>query len=210
MIAIIIILIMLNSSANAQTFDDLVRSGYTAYSVDQIEEAREILEDMQAEYPNTHLGQLLQILVEIKEGNNIKAERLLVELDNSCDINSFSCDSPSVHIIAQLIKCRLLNSEPDFRLADKMITDMFNNLYKDCYESQIDIYIRNEDPAMACQASDEYIRVSGGGDLSQDITLKCFIVYYSSFRNEDARRLWGQLSSDNKESLRKQFGRIEF
>ena len=209
MITILILLLVLNSSADAETLDDLVRSGYTAYSIDQIEEAREILEELEMEYPDSHIGMLLQILVEIEEGNNTKAKRLLIEFSNSCNINSSSCDSPSVHIIAQLIKCRLLNSEPDFRLADKMITDLFNNLYMDCYESQIDIYIKNEDPAMACQASDEYIRVSGG-NLSQDITLKCFIVYYSSFRNEDARRLWGQLSSDNKGLLRKKFGRIEF
>ncbi|MFQ5685773.1 MAG: hypothetical protein ACE5GV_03855 [Candidatus Scalindua sp.] len=209
MITILILLLVLNSSADAETFDDLVRSGYTAYSVDRIEDAREILEELEMEYPDSHNGKLLQILVEIKEGNNTKAERLLIEFDNSCNINSSSCDSPSVHIIAQLIKCRLLNSEPDFRLADKMITELFNNLYKDCYENQIDIYIRNEDPAMACQASDEYIRLSGG-NLSQDITLKCFIVYYSSFRNDDALRLWGQLSSDNKELLRNKFGRIEF
>ena len=209
MIAIIIILIMMNSSADAQTFDDIVRSGYTAYSVDQVEEAREILEELEMEYPDSHLGKLLQVFVEIKEGDNKEAERLLVVFEESCNMSSTSCDSPSMHIIAQLIKGRLLNSEQDFRLADEMITEMFNNLYKDCYENQIDIYIRNEDPAMACQASDEYIRLSGG-NLSQDITLKCFIVYYSSFRNEDARRLWGQLSSDNKGLLRKKFGRIEF
>ena len=209
MITILILLIILNSSADAETFDDLVRSGYTAYSVDQIEEAREILEALEMEYPDSHSGKLLQILVEIKEGNNTKAERLLIEFSNSCNINSSSCDSPSVHIIAQLIKCRLLNSEPDFKLADEMITDLFNNLYKDCYESQIDIYLRNEDPASACVACDRYINVSGG-NLSQDMTFKCFIVYYSIFRNEDAKRLWRELSSDNKELLRKQFGRLEF
>lgn len=209
MIAIIIILIMLSSSADAQTFDDLLRSGYTAYSVDQIEEAREILEELQMEYPDSHNGQLLQILVEIKEGDNIKAERMLVELDNSCDINSFSCDSPSVHIIAKLIRCKLLNSESEYRKADEMITGLFNNLSRACYENQIDIFIRNDNPAKACETCDGYINVSND-NLSQDITLKCFIVYYSSFRNEDARRLWGQLSSDNKGLLRKKFGRIEF
>ncbi|MCR4288645.1 MAG: hypothetical protein NUV86_00065, partial [Candidatus Scalindua sp.] len=144
MITILILLIILNSSADAQTFDDLVRSGYTAYSVDQIEEAREILEELEMEYPDSHLGKLLQVFVEIKEGDNKEAERLLVVFEESCNISSTSCDSPSVHIIAQLIKCGLLNSEPDFRLADKMIKEQFNNLYKDCYESQIDIYIRNE------------------------------------------------------------------
>ena len=209
MIAIIIILIMLNSSADAQTFDDLVRSGYTAYSVNQLEDAKEVLEELEMEYPDSHLGKLLQVFVEIKEGDNKEAERLLVVFEENCNISSSSCDSPSVHIIAQLIKCRLLNSEPEFRLADEMITELFNNLYKDCYESQIDIYLRNEDPASACVACDRYINVSGG-NLSQDMTFKCFIVYYSIFRNEDAKRLWRELSSDNKELLRKQFGRLEF
>ena len=209
MIAIIIILIMLNSSADAETFDDLVRSGYTAYSVDQIEEAREILEELEMEYPDSHLGKLLQVFIEIKEGDNKKAERLLVVFEENCYMNSSSCDSPSVHIIAKLIKCRLLNSESEFRMADEMITELFNNLYRDCYESQIDIYLRNDDPVRASKACDRYISMSGG-NLDQDIAMKCFIVYYSNFRIEDARRLWRQLSFGNKELLRKQFGRIEF
>ena len=209
MIAIIIILIMLNSSADAETFDDLVRSGYTAYSVDQIEEAKEILEELEMEYPESHLGKLLQVFVEIKDGNNNEAERLLVVFEESCNINSYSCDSSSVHIVAKLIKSRLLNSESDFRMADEMITELFNNLYRDCYESQIDIYLRNDDPVRASKACDGYISMSGG-DLNQDIAMKCFIVYHSIFRNEDARRIWGQLSFGNRELLRKQFGRIEF
>ena len=209
MITILILLIILNSSADAETFDDLVRSGYTAYSVDQIEEAREILEELEMEYPDSHNRKLLQILVEIKEGNNTKAERLLIEFSNSCNINSSSCDSPSVHIIAQLIKCRLLNSEPEFRLADEMITELFNNLYKDCYESQIDIYLSNDDPVKASKACDRYISTSKG-NLNQDIAMKCFIVYYSIFRTEDAKRLWKLLSSDRKKLLRKKFGRVEF
>ena len=209
MIAIIIILIMLNSSADAETFDDLVRSGYTAYSVNQLEEAKEILEELQVEYPDSHLGKLLQVFVEIKEGDNKEAERLLVVFEENCNISSSSCDSPSVHIIAQLIKCRLLNSEPEFRLADEMITELFNNLYKDCYESQIDIYLSNDDPVKASKACDRYISTSKG-NLNQDIAMKCFIVYYSIFRTEDAKRLWKLLSSDRKKLLRKKFGRVEF
>ena len=209
MIAIIIILIMLNSSADAETFGDLVRSGYTAYSVNQLEEAKEILEELQVEYPDSHLGKLLQVFVEIKEGDNKEAERLLVVFEESCHMNSSSCDSPSVHIIAKLIKCRLLNSELEFRMADEMIIELFNNLYRDCYESQIDIYLRNDDPVRASMACDGYISMSVG-NLNQDIAMKCFIVYHSIFRNEDARRIWGQLSFGNKELLRKQFGRIEF
>jgi hypothetical protein len=208
MITIIIILIMLSSSADAETFDDLVRSGYTAYSVDQLEEARAILEELEMEYPDSHLGKLLQVFVEIKDGNNKEAERLLVVFEESCNINSYSCDSSSVHIVAKLIKSRLLNSESDFRMADEMITKLFNNLYRDCYESQIDIYLRNDDPVRAIMACDGYINMSSGS-LNQDIAMKCFIIYYSNFRNEDARRLWGQLSFNNKELLRKQFGRIE-
>ncbi|MBS1258460.1 MAG: hypothetical protein MAG551_01519 [Candidatus Scalindua arabica] len=208
MITILILLLVLNSSADAETLDDLVRSGYAAYSVDQIEEAREILEELEMEYPDSHNGKLLQILVEIKEGNNTKAERLLIELDSNCNINSSSCDSPSVHIIAQLIKCELMNSESDFRLADKMIKEQFNNLYKDCYESMIDIYIKNNDPASASRACDAYISLSEG-DLGQDIAMKCFVVYYSCFRNEDARKMWRQLSVDNKELLKKQYDEVE-
>ncbi|MBT6226069.1 MAG: hypothetical protein HOI47_05355, partial [Candidatus Scalindua sp.] len=98
MIAIIIILIMLNSSADAQTFDDLVRSGYTAYSVNQLEDAKEVLEELEMEYPDSHLGKLLQVFVEIKEGDNKEAERLLVVFEENCNISSSSCDSPSVHI----------------------------------------------------------------------------------------------------------------
>ena len=208
MITILILLIILNSSADAETFDDLVRSGYTAYSVDQIEEAREILEELEMEYPDSHNRKLLQILVEIKEGNNTKAERLLIEFSNSCNINSSSCDSPSVHIIAQLIKCRLLNFESDFRFADKMIKEQFNNLYRDCYESQIDIYINNNDPERASRACDAYISLSKG-DLGQGIAMKCFVVYHACFRNEDAGRIWRQLSFDNKVLLKKKYDGVE-
>jgi hypothetical protein len=208
MITILILLIILNSSADAETFDDLVRSGYTAYSVDQIEEAREILEEMEMEYPDSHLGKLLQVFVEIKEGDNKEAERLLVVFEESCNISSTSCDSPSVHIIAQLIKCRLLNYEPDFRLADKMITELFNNLYKDCYESMIDIYIKNDDHVRASRACDAYISLSKG-DLGQDIAMKCFVVYHACFRNEDVGRIWRQLSFDNKVLLKEKYDGVE-
>jgi hypothetical protein len=208
MITILILLLVLNSSADAETLDDLVRSGYAAYSVDQIEEAREILEELEMEYPDSHLGKLLQVFVEIKEGNNKKAERLLVVFEEICNISSSSCDSPSVHIIAQLIKCRLLNSEPDFRLADKMITELFNNLYKDCYESMIDIYIKNDDPVRASGACDAYISLAKG-DLGQDIAMKCFVVYHACFRNEDAGRIWRQLSFDNKVLLKEKYDGVE-
>ena len=208
MIAIIIILIMLNSSADAETFDDLVRSGYTAYSVNQLEEAKEILEELQVEYPDSHLGKLLQVFVEIKEGDNKEAERLLVVFEESCHMNSSSCDSPSVHIIAKLIKCRLLNSELEFRMADEMIIELFNNLYRDCYESQIDIYINNNDPERASRACDAYISLSKG-DLGQGIAMKCFVVYHACFRNEDAGRIWRQLSFDNKVLLKKKYDGVE-
>lgn len=209
MIALIILLIVLNSSADAQTLDDLVRNGYAAYSIGQFEEAKEILDKLNKEYPDSHNGQLLKIMVEVKKGNDIKAGRLLAEFDNSCDMDSSSCDSPSAHIIAKLARCRMQDSESEYRKVDEMITEITNGLYKSCYESQIDLFIRNDDPAKACEACDGYIRMSED-DVNQGIALKCFVVYYSYFKNEAARWLWGQLNYDNRKLLRRQFGKIEF
>jgi tetratricopeptide (TPR) repeat protein len=209
MIAIIIILIMLNSSADAQTFDDLVRSGYTAYSVNQLEEAKEILEELEMEYPDSHLGQIMQILVEIKEGDNEEAKRLLAEFDNSCDINSSSCDSPSVHVIAKTIQGKMFDSEATLRMADEMIGELSDELYRDCYATQIDIYLKKENPQKACDSCDEYVRISRGY-LSSDIAMKCFIAYYSNFRHEDAKRVWRILSPIEKENLREIYRDLNF
>ena len=209
MIAIIFILIMLNSSSDAQTFDDLVRDGYTAYSIGQLEEAKEILDELQTEYPNSHSGQILQVLVAIKEGNNTKAKRLLVEFDNSCDMNSSSCDSPSVHVIAKTIQGKMFDSEATLRMADEMIGELSGDLYIDCYAAQIDIYLKNGNPQKACDSCDEYVRVSRGY-LNSDIAVKCFIAYYSNFRHEDAKRVWRLFSPIEKENLREIYKDLNF
>lgn len=143
MIALIILLVVLNSSnTDAQTLDELVRNGYTSYSIGQLEEAKEALDMLQSEYPNSHLGQLLQVLVKIKEGDSKEAKRMLVEFDNGCNMNSSSCDSPSIHIIAKTIQGKLFDSESTLRKADEMIGELSNDLYRDCYKTQIDIYLK--------------------------------------------------------------------
>lgn len=202
MIALIILLVVLNTSnTDAETLDELVRDGYTAYSIGQLEEAKEILDELQTEYPNSHLGQILQVLIKIKEGDNRGAERLLVEFDNSCNMNSSSCDSPSVHVIAKTIQGKMFDSEATLRMADEMIGELSDDLYRDCYAAQIDIYLKKENPQKACDSCDEYVRISRGY-LSSDIAMKCFIAYYSSFRNEDAKRVWRLFSPIEKENLR--------
>jgi len=209
MITMLILLYVLNSSADAETLDELVRNGYTAYSIDQLEEAEEILNTLQSEYPNSHLGQLLQVLVKIREGKSKEAKRLLVEFDSGCNINSSSCDSPSVHIIAKTIQGRLFRSESTLREADEMIGELFNDLYRDCYEAQIDIYLEKGAPQEACDSCDEYASISEGY-LNSDIALKCFIAYYSMFRNEDSKRVWTSLNSNQKDKVKKLFNKTEF
>ena len=164
---------------------------------------------MQTKYPNSHLGQLLQVLVEIKAGNNIKAERLLIELDNSCNMNSSSCDSPTAHVVAKTIQGRLFDSEDTLRMADEMVGELSDDLYRDCYAAQIDIYLRNGNLQKACDSCDEYVRISEGV-LNPDIAMKCFIAYYSSFRHEDAKSVWRVLSPIQKERLRGIYKDLEF
>lgn len=209
MITILILLIVLNSSANAETLDDLVRNGYTAYSIGQLEEAKEIFDELQTEYPNSHLGQILQVLVEIKEGDTREAKRLLAEFDNSCNMNSSSCDSPSVHVISKTIQGKMFSSESTLRTANEMIEELSDDLYRDCYETKIDIYIRNSNIQKACDSCDQYMRISEG-NLSPDLALKCFIAYHSNFRNEDSKRVWKLLNSNQKDKIRKLFNKIEF
>ena len=209
MITLLIILVILNSSADAETFDDLARNGYSAYSTGQLEEAKEILEVLQTEYPNSHLGQIMQILVEIKEGDNKEAVRLLAEFDNSCNMNSSSCDSPSIHIIAKTIQGKMLASELTLRTSDVMIGELTDDLYKDCFEAQIDVYLNNDNPQKACDSCDEYVRISEGY-LSPEIALKCFIAYYSNFRHEDAKRVWRLFSPIEKENLREIYKDLNF
>jgi hypothetical protein len=209
MITLIILLIVLNSSADAQTLDELVRDGYIAYSTGQLEEAKEIFVVLQTEYPDSHLGQILQILIEIKEGDSKEAKRLLAEFDNCCNMNSSSCDSPSIHIIAKTIQGKMFDSEFTLRTADEMIGELTDNLYKDCFVAQIDIYLNNENLQEACDSCDKYMRISEGY-LNPKIALKCFIAYYSRFRNEDAEEVWKLLGAEEKNEIKKQFVRVEF
>lgn len=209
MITMLILLYVLNSSADAETLDELVRNGYTAYSIDQLEEAEEIIGTLQSEYPNSHLGQLLLVLVKIREGDSEEAKRLLVEFDSNCNINSYSCDSPSVHVIAKTIQGKLFRSESTLREADEMIRELSNDLYRDCYEAQIDIYLEKGNPQKACDSCDEYVSISEGY-LNSDIALKCFIAYYSVVRNEDSRRVWKLLSSNQKDKIKKLLNKTEF
>ncbi len=209
MIALIILLIVLNSSADAQTLDELVRDGYIAYSTEQLEEAKEVFEVLQTEYSDSHLGQILLILIEIKEGDSMEAKRLLAEFDNSCNMNSSSCDSPSIHIIAKTIQGKMFDSEPTLITADEMIGELTDDLYKDCFEAQIDVYLNNENPQETCNSCDKYRRLSEGC-LSPEIALKCFIAYYSSYRNEDAKEVRRSLGAEEKNEIKKQFIRIEF
>jgi tetratricopeptide (TPR) repeat protein len=202
MIALIILLVVLNTSnTDAETLDELTRNGYAAYSIGQFEEAKEILDNLQTEYPNSHLGHILQVLIKIKEGDNRGAERLLVEFNNICNMNSSSCDSPSIHVIAKTIQGKMFDSESAFREVDEMIKGLSNELYKDCYETQIDIYLSKGNPQKACEACDEYVRISENC-LYSDIALKCFIANWSCFRNKEARRLWSLLSPIQRDSLR--------
>jgi len=209
MITLIILLIVLNSSAHAQTLDELVRDGYVAYSTGQLEEAKEILDDLQTEYSDSHLGLILQVLVEIKDGDNMEAERLLAEFDNSCNMTSSSCDSPSIHIIVKTIQGKMIDSEFTLITADDMIGELTDDLYKDCFEAQINVYLNNENPQGACVSCDKYRRISEGY-LSPKIALKCFISYYSSYRNEDAKEVWKLLGAKEKGEIKKQFDRVEF
>ncbi len=210
MIALIILLVVLNSSnTDAETLDELVRNGYTAYSIGQFEEAKEILDNLQTEYPNSHLGQILQVLIKIKEGDNRGAERLLVEFDNSCNMNSSSCDSPSIHVIAKTIQGKLFDSESTLRKADEMIGELSNDLYRDCYETQIDIYLKKGNPQKACDSCDEYVRISGGCIYS-DIAFKCFIANWSCYRNREAKQLWKLLSPIQKDKLRGIYKDLKF
>jgi len=208
-ITLIILLIVLNSTADAQTLDELVRDGYIAYSTGQLEEAKEVFDVLQTEYSDSHLGQILLILIEIKEGDNKEAKRKLAEFDNSCNMNSSSCDSPSIHIIAKTIQGKMFDSEFVLRTADEMIDELTDNLYKECFDTQIDVYINNENPQEACNSCDKYMRVSEGL-LSPEIALKCFITYYSGFRNEKAKEVWKLLGAEEKNEIKKQFIRVEF
>jgi hypothetical protein len=208
-ITLILLLIVLNSSADAQTLDELVRGGYVAYSTGQLEEAKEIFEVLQTEYSDSHLGQILLILIEIKEGDNKEAKRKLTEFDNSCSMNSSSCDSPSIHIIAKTIQGKLFDSEFMLRTADEMIDELTDNLYKECFDAKIDVYFNNENPQEVCNSCDKYMRMSEGF-LSPETTLKCFIAYYSGFRNEKAKEVWKLLSAEEKNEIKKQFIRVEF
>lgn len=202
MIALIILLIVLNTSnTDAETLDELTRNGYAAYSTDQLEDAKEILDELQSEYPNSHLGQILQILVKIKEGNNKEAERLLVVFEESCNMNSSSCDSPSIHVIAKTIQGKIFDSESAFREVDGMIKGLSDELYRDCYETQIDIYLSKGNPKKACEACDEYVHISGRCIYS-DIAFKCFIANWSCFRNKEAKRLWSILSPIQRDRLK--------
>ncbi len=209
MITMLILLYVLNSTADAKTLDELVRNGHTAYSINQLEEAKEILSTIQSEYPNSHLGQLLQVLVKIKEGDSKGAKKLLVEFDSNCNMNSSSCDSPSVHVIAKIIQGMLFRSESTLRKADEMIGELSNDLYRDCYEAQINIYLEKEVPQKACDSCDEYVSISEGY-LNSDIAMKCFIAYYSMFRNEDSKRVWTLLNSNQKDEIKKLFNKTEF
>ena len=206
---ILILLLVLNSSADAETLDELVRSGYSAYSIDELEEAEQVLSTLQSKYPNSHLGELLQVLVKIREGDSNEAKRLLVEFDSKCNMNSSSCDSPSVHVIAKTIQGRLFHSESTLREADEMIGQLFSDLYGDCYETQIEIYIKNENPQKVCDSCDEYESIYEGY-LNPNIALKCFIAYYSMFRNEDSERVWKSLSSNQKHKIKKLLNKSEF
>lgn len=210
MITLIILLIILNSSSSssALSVDDLVREGYASYSTNQLEEAKEYLGQLMKEQPGSHIGQMLCVLVKVKERRNEEANRLLVRLNN-CDIASPACDSPIIHVAARMLQGKILKSESMFEKADELISELSNNLYKNCYKTQIEIYLNNGNLQKVCEACDGYARVSDGF-LNSDIVLKCFVANWSTFRGRKAKQLWVLLGPIQREELRKTYKDLEY
>ena len=204
MIAFIIIMIIMNASnGDDKALDELLRRSNASYTVGDLEEAEEYLEEYMEEFPDSHLGQMMRVLIRIREGCDNEAHRLLVEL-NSCDIESPECDSPVVHVAAYILLGTLNGSESMFMKSEELISEITDELYKDYYKAQIDIYLAENDPQRVCIACDEYMRISDY--IPSSIAMNCFVSNWSRFDVEAAEKYWNMLSVVQKEELRGTYG----
>lgn len=187
--------------------EDLLRSGNADLKTGNYKLADKKGKRILRSWENNHQAMLLRAKSAYGQGDNKKAIELLTQMDYLC--RKDFCPNETAHIEGMILLAKLTNDEELIKESQDNIDELKRSLSVQQYSTLIDYYIEQERPNDAAATFDK-LMVSCDGKLTNEQMMKGFVLYYSVFELEKAKRLYSELAPRQKAQARRQFGDIQF
>lgn len=187
--------------------EDLLRSGNADLKTGNYKLAEKKSKKILRSWENNHQAMLLRAKSAYAQGDVNKAVEILTQMDHLCRRDF--CPNESAHIEALILLANLTNDEELIKKTQDDIDELKRNLSLQQYNALIDYYIEQGRPNDAAVTFDK-LMTSRDGELTTEQKLQGFILYYSVFELEKAKRLYSELTPKQKAQVRRQFGEIRF
>ena len=187
--------------------EDLLRSGNADIKTGNFKLADRKSERVLRSWENNHQAMILRANSAYGQGDVNKAVEVLTQMDSLC--RKDFCPNQTVHIEGMIMLSKLKNDEELIRESQDRIDDLKRTLSLQQYNTLIDHYIGQGRPADATATFDRLMAATEG-DLTTDQRMQGFVLYYSVFELEKAKRLYSELTPKQKAQVRRKFGDIQF
>ena len=188
--------------------EDLLRSGNADIKTGNYELADKKGKKILRSWENNHRAMLLRAKSFDGQGDVKKAVEILTQMDHLC--RKDFCPNETAHIEGMILLANLKNDEELIRKSQDKIDDLKRTLSLQQYNTLVDYYIGQGRPKDAAATFDKLV-ASYNGKLTTGQRMKGFVLYYSIFELEKAKRLYTELTPKQKAQVRRQFvGEIQF
>ena len=187
--------------------EDLLRSGNADIKTGNYKLADKKGKKILRSWENNHQAMLLRAKSSYGQGDVNKAVEILTQMDHLC--RKDFCPNETAHIEGMILLANLKNDEELIRKSQDKIDDLKRTLSLQQYNTLMDYYVEQGRPKDAAVTFDKLV-ASHNGKLTTEQRMKGFVLYYSVFELEKAKRLYSELTPKQKAQVRRQFGEIQF
>ncbi len=187
--------------------EDLLRSGNADFKTGNYKLADKKGRKILRSWENNHQAMLLRAKSAYGQGDVNKAVEILTQMDHLC--RKDFCPNETAHIEGMILLANLKNDEELIRKSQDKIDDLKRTLSLQQYNTLMDYYVGQGRPKDAAATFDKLV-ASYNGELTTEQRMKGFVLYYSVFELEKAKRLYSELTPKQKAQVRRQFGEMQF
>lgn len=175
--------------------DAILRSGLADLDVGNYRAAHKAAEKILSDWSGDHAAQLLKAEAAAKAGDIKQAVNVIVHADRACKADL--CTNESRHISLLLLLNSLTSNEETLKRAQEKIAALQRKIAVQQHASLVDFYTKQGQPRAASAAFDKLMEASNG-ELNSDQRLFGYLLYDSVFESEKAKKLYDQLSPQQK------------
>jgi len=204
---LLFISLVVSGCVSTQDSSMLIRKGYRDIKVGKPQKAEKKAEKILKKRENDPAGLVLLARARMAQDNQPGALDALETLDHITPSDWACPDRIALHE-GYLLKSALDNDLATLYRAEKVEKSIYEDMRSRHLMTQVRYYEDQGDPVKAATAFGQYEEIKD--HLLPDENLHGFVLYYSSLRSDDARRLWKQLTPKQQQSLLKRYEKIEF